>query len=183
MSGPTWLAKLRRYGGGESILSRHNTHLAAQEVVHDWNTRYQTDSAYVEKYDPFRASFPVFQQVHSEVGRRIKQNFIHPTEPHTTTTTGRDHVLKDLSHITWGAESAEGVRIGHYGATHGYAGEPTDSDITPKMAFPPLGENSTWSGGFSLVNDAIYITEYIDHKPVIAWVKKGNGDWVGTPYA
>lgn len=51
MSGPTWLAKLKRYGGGESVMSRHSTHLAAQEVVHDWNTRYQSDMAYVELWE------------------------------------------------------------------------------------------------------------------------------------
>lgn len=119
MSGPTWLAKLKRYGGGESILSRHSTYLAATEVVSDWNTRYQTDAAYVEKYDPLRASFPVFQQVHSDVGRKIQKNLIHPGEPNAATTSSRDKVLNDLSQMNWVGSDSEGTWFGFYGATHG----------------------------------------------------------------
>jgi hypothetical protein len=58
MSGPTWLAKLKRYGGGESVMSSHSTHLAAQEVVHDWNTRYQSDMAYVELWEEQKDEWP-----------------------------------------------------------------------------------------------------------------------------
>jgi len=63
MSGPIWLAKLKRYGGGESVMSRHSTHLAAQEVVHDWNTRYQTDAAYVELYEKHKDEWPTSVEV------------------------------------------------------------------------------------------------------------------------
>jgi len=53
--GPVWLAVLRHYGGGESAISRHSTRPAAQEFVDDWNTRYQSDMAYVELHEESKA--------------------------------------------------------------------------------------------------------------------------------
>jgi len=56
----TWLAKLKRYGLGsaESVLSHHSTKEEAQAVVDDWNTDYQTDTAYVEPYDKAKLDWP-----------------------------------------------------------------------------------------------------------------------------
>lgn len=52
----SWLAKVRRYTPGtrkpESVLSKHESKEDAQRVADDWNIGYQTDTAYVEEYDP-----------------------------------------------------------------------------------------------------------------------------------
>lgn len=51
-----WLAKVRHYRGGESVLGYYEDLSTAQERVADWNGRYQTDSAYVEAWDADKAA-------------------------------------------------------------------------------------------------------------------------------
>lgn len=48
-------------------------------------------------------------------------------------------------------------------------------------SFPPIGPNSTWNGGEH--RGVWYITEYINHEPVMMWKCEPGGEWVGTPYA
>ena len=59
----SWLAKVRRYtpkdmGTAESVLSKHATKLEAEEAVATWNMMYQTDTAYVEKWEAEKMYWP-----------------------------------------------------------------------------------------------------------------------------
>lgn len=67
----SWLAKLRRYGGGESVMSRHATKHDAQLVVDEWNTQHQTDSAYVEQYDKSKDEGPTHAETRAIVDKMI----------------------------------------------------------------------------------------------------------------
>jgi len=58
-----WLAKVKRYtpeGAAEatSVLTHCNERSEAQKVVDDWNDRYQTDAAYVEKWERSKMDWP-----------------------------------------------------------------------------------------------------------------------------
>lgn len=45
-----WLVKVKRYRGGESIVSYHKDRTLAEEVAYQHNFAYQTDAYYVEEY-------------------------------------------------------------------------------------------------------------------------------------
>lgn len=45
-----WLTKVRRYGGGTSILDMNDTKEKAQALADEFNQTYQTDNYYVERY-------------------------------------------------------------------------------------------------------------------------------------
>jgi hypothetical protein len=47
-----WLAKVRHYRGGESVLTYRESRTEAQADADAWNERYQTDAAFVEAWDP-----------------------------------------------------------------------------------------------------------------------------------
>lgn len=51
-----WVAKVRRYDGGYSILEV-TTKEHAQALVDDFNKQYQTDNYYIEKYDKDRHAY------------------------------------------------------------------------------------------------------------------------------
>ena len=51
-----WLAKLHRYDGTETVLGYYEDLAAANERVAEWNSRYQTDTAYVEAWDATKAA-------------------------------------------------------------------------------------------------------------------------------
>lgn len=46
-----WVTKVRRYGGGSSILDVASTKDKAQALADEFNQQYQTDNYYIEKYD------------------------------------------------------------------------------------------------------------------------------------
>lgn len=50
-----WLVKVKRYGGGESIIAREELEWQAEDLAGAYNRKYQTDTYYVEKYDPEKA--------------------------------------------------------------------------------------------------------------------------------
>lgn len=45
-----WAVKVKRYGGGESVISIHDEENVARSVAKARNRDYQTDSYYVEKW-------------------------------------------------------------------------------------------------------------------------------------
>lgn len=47
-----WLVKVKRYGGGESVIARFSYKPEAQDLADAYNKKYQTDTYYVEKFDP-----------------------------------------------------------------------------------------------------------------------------------
>jgi hypothetical protein len=53
-----WLMKVRHYSGAESVMSSHTTEAMAQEAADEWNTTYQTDNAYVEKFEREKLVWP-----------------------------------------------------------------------------------------------------------------------------
>jgi hypothetical protein len=53
-----WLAKVRHYDGGDSVLMSRPTKEQAQAIVDTYNEEYQTDSAYVEEFDPEKFHWP-----------------------------------------------------------------------------------------------------------------------------
>lgn len=52
-----WVCKVRRYGGGTSILDVASTKAQAQALADEFNTQYQTDNYYIERYDPERHAY------------------------------------------------------------------------------------------------------------------------------
>jgi hypothetical protein len=46
-----WVTKVRRNGGGTSILDVASTKAKAQALADEFNEQYQTDNYYIEKYD------------------------------------------------------------------------------------------------------------------------------------
>lgn len=46
-----YMAKVKRYDGGESVIGFRVPLSVAREMVSDWNTQYQTDAAYYEEFD------------------------------------------------------------------------------------------------------------------------------------
>jgi hypothetical protein len=52
-----YLAKVRRYGGGETVIAWCVGREYAEAKADEWNTNYQTDTAYVEPYDPLKNTF------------------------------------------------------------------------------------------------------------------------------
>lgn len=46
-----WAFKVRRNGGGTSILDIASTKAKAQALADEFNAQYQTDNYYIEKYD------------------------------------------------------------------------------------------------------------------------------------
>lgn len=53
-----WLVKIRRYGGALSVIATRATREEAQAIADGWNTRYQTDVAYVEEFDIDKQDWP-----------------------------------------------------------------------------------------------------------------------------
>lgn len=51
MKSPKWAVKIRRNGGGESIIEWHSTEVVAQEMADLMNADIQSDSYYVEQWD------------------------------------------------------------------------------------------------------------------------------------
>ena len=51
MKSPKWAVKIRRNGGGESIIEWHATEESAQEMADLMNADIQSDSYYVEQWD------------------------------------------------------------------------------------------------------------------------------------
>ena len=52
-----WVCKVRRNGGGTSILDIASTKAKAQALADEFNTQYQTDNYYIEPYDPERHAY------------------------------------------------------------------------------------------------------------------------------
>lgn len=52
----SFLAKVKHYRGGDSVISRWDSRQEAQDVVDSFNEMYQTDNYYVEVYNPQKAS-------------------------------------------------------------------------------------------------------------------------------
>lgn len=50
-----WYLKIKRYGGGESIIDSFKSEVAAKLAAEDWNRVYQTDTAYHERHDNAKA--------------------------------------------------------------------------------------------------------------------------------
>jgi hypothetical protein len=58
-----YLTKVRRYSPSidhqaESVLNSYDTAEEAQQHADQWNTEYQTDTAYVEPYDAAKMDWP-----------------------------------------------------------------------------------------------------------------------------
>lgn len=51
-----YLLKVRRNGGGESVLGSFPEKSLAQAAADELNTDYQSDNYYVEEYDPVKAA-------------------------------------------------------------------------------------------------------------------------------
>lgn len=47
----SWITKVRRDNGGFSILDVASTKEKAQALADEFNTQFQTDTYYIEKYD------------------------------------------------------------------------------------------------------------------------------------
>jgi hypothetical protein len=45
------MAKVKRYGGGESVIGFRVPLSVARTMVSDWNSQYHTDAAYYEEFD------------------------------------------------------------------------------------------------------------------------------------
>ena len=53
-----WIVKVRRYGGGTSVVSHRFDELHKAQMEADRkNEEYQTDAYYVEMYDPMKAGW------------------------------------------------------------------------------------------------------------------------------
>ena len=52
-----WLVKVRRYGGGESVIARYEHREAAEQHADDMNRAYQSDNYYVEQLDQAKQSW------------------------------------------------------------------------------------------------------------------------------
>lgn len=52
------LVKVRRYDGSESVLRRHSDPELAQLQADAYNQAFQTDTCYVEDYDPAKDEWP-----------------------------------------------------------------------------------------------------------------------------
>lgn len=53
-----WLAKVKRYGGGESVVGIFKTRDEACDEVDRCNRDYQSNIYYVEEYDPAKSEWP-----------------------------------------------------------------------------------------------------------------------------
>jgi len=58
MAEELWLVKVRRYGGGESVVRQHSDKGLAEDQAAAWNQQYQTDAAYVEKWEASKSDWP-----------------------------------------------------------------------------------------------------------------------------
>ena len=58
-----WLVKVRRYGGGESVVSRHRFKIEAERNAQQMNEWYQTDRYYVEEFDQAKQHWPTGEAV------------------------------------------------------------------------------------------------------------------------
>lgn len=47
-----WYVKVKRYGGGESVIAIRDTKEEADEVADGMNTSYMTDAYYAEPFNP-----------------------------------------------------------------------------------------------------------------------------------
>ena len=54
----SWLMKVKRYGGGESVVVSKATREQAQAAADDWNDTYQTDVAFIEECDRAKVDWP-----------------------------------------------------------------------------------------------------------------------------
>ena len=61
-----WLVRVRRYTGGESVVSRHEFKSEADRDAQQMNEWYQTDRYYVEEFDPAKQHWPTGKAVLSE---------------------------------------------------------------------------------------------------------------------
>ena len=48
----TYVVKVAHYPGGESVVMWEVTKETAQTIADNYNSQYQTDNYYIEKYDP-----------------------------------------------------------------------------------------------------------------------------------
>ena len=51
MKSPKWAVKIRRNGGGGSVVEWHSTEAMAQEIADWYNEGIQSDNYYVEEWD------------------------------------------------------------------------------------------------------------------------------------
>jgi len=51
----SWLVKVKHYGGGESVVARHESRALAELTATIRNDEYHTDNYYAEECDPTRA--------------------------------------------------------------------------------------------------------------------------------
>lgn len=51
MKSPKWAVKIRRNGGGESVVEWHPTEALAQEIADWYNEGIQSDNYYIEEWD------------------------------------------------------------------------------------------------------------------------------------
>lgn len=71
MSG--WLMKVRFYTGAETVMSSHTTEELAQQAADEWNTKYQTYTAYVEKFEQEKLQWPsldAFEDIVAELRKK-----------------------------------------------------------------------------------------------------------------
>lgn len=71
MSG--WLVKVRFFAEAETVMSSHTTESMAQEAADEWNTKYQTYTAYVEKFDEEKVQRPpldTFDEIVDELRKK-----------------------------------------------------------------------------------------------------------------
>lgn len=62
-----WLVKVRRYGGGESVVGKFGTPYSAQAYADSMNEAYHTDSYYVEQYSPSLSEWPTMETIRKTV--------------------------------------------------------------------------------------------------------------------
>lgn len=62
-SGDSWLVKLRRYDGSESVISSRMTKESAQKMADSFNLDNQTDSWYIEQYDASKIEWPPYDDL------------------------------------------------------------------------------------------------------------------------
>lgn len=65
-----WLMKVRFYTGAESVRSSHTTEESAQRAADEWNERYQTNTACVEKFEKEKLVWPsldIFEDIVEEL--------------------------------------------------------------------------------------------------------------------
>ncbi|WP_440711811.1 hypothetical protein [Herbiconiux sp. YIM B11900] len=58
MAQTIWLVKVRRPGGGSSVITRYAELSSANADVRTRNADYQSESYYVERFDPSTAEWP-----------------------------------------------------------------------------------------------------------------------------